>query len=176
GVADCPCLHAAPVALELRDDLHRTHLRRSGNRSRRKACAQQLEMSDVVAQLPVDLRNEMRDVRIRLDVEEPLDAYRSRNADARKVVTSEIDEHDVLGAILLRREQAFGISRPAFGRARDRIQTRVSSFCLDERFGRRTDQSELAELEKKEVRGRIDAAKRAVELRCGGRRSTLGAL
>ena len=105
-VADRARVDAAPVALELRDDLHRAHLRRARDGAGREAGAQELERRDAVAQLADDLRDEVRDVRVALRLHEALDAHGARHADAREVVAAEVDEHHVLGAVLLRRRGA----------------------------------------------------------------------
>ena len=73
-------------------------------------------------------------MRIALDLEEALDLDGSGNADAREVVPPEIDEHHVLGAILLRSEQPFGVAVSAFGRPRDRVDRRTPSLALHERL------------------------------------------
>ena len=52
----------------------------------------------------------------------------------------------------------------------------VAVLALDERLGRGADQGELAELEQEEVRRRVDAAQRAVELERGRGGRPLGAL
>ena len=59
-------------------------------------------------------------MRVALGLEEADDANRSGRADAREVVAPEVDEHDVLGLVLLGREQPLGVARsglvvPAIG-------------------------------------------------------------
>src|SRR6185312_10110958 len=90
---------------------------------------------------------------------------------------AEIDEHDVLGAVLLRSEQALRVALPAERRPRDRVDARASALGPDECLGRGADQREVvAELQEEEIRRRVNTAKRAVELdRAGGGRP-LGAL
>ena len=78
-----------------------------------------------VAQLAGHLGDEVRDVREALRLEEALDLDRSRHADAREVVAAEVDEHHVLGAVLLGGEQALGVALAALGRAGDRVQARA---------------------------------------------------
>ena len=100
-VADATAVRPAPVLLELGDDLHRPHLRRPGDGPGGEARAQQVERAHVCLQLADDLRDEMRDVREALRLEEPLDLHRPGLADAGEVVAAEVDEHHVLRAILL---------------------------------------------------------------------------
>ena len=66
-----------------------------------------------------------------LRLEEALDLHRSGLADAREVVAAEVDEHHVLGAVLLGREQPLDVARrrgaivPAIGFT---LARRPSSF------------------------------------------------
>src|SRR5262245_27371224 len=100
AVADRARIDATPVSLELADDLHRTHRRRSRDRARGEARPQELEWRHAVAQLAGDLGDEMRDVRVALGLHEPVDVHRAGHADAGEVVAAEVDEHRVLGAVL----------------------------------------------------------------------------
>ncbi len=112
----------------------------------------------------------MHDVREALRLEEPLDLHRPGDTDAREVVAAEVDEHDVLGAVLLGGEQPLGVALSGLGRAGDRIQGGARALALDERLRRRADQGQPVELEQEEIRRRVDGAQRAVE-RDRGRRS-----
>ena len=118
----------------------------------------------------------MRHVRVPLRLHELLDADRAGNADAREVVAAEVDEHHVLGAVLLRREQRLGVALARRDRAGDRVERGARAFALDHRLRRAADEREPVELQQEEIRRRVDAAERAVELerRRGGR--PLGAL
>ena len=166
----------ATVALELRDDLHRPHLRCAGHGPGGEARAQQVERRDAVAHDAAHLRHEMRDVREALRLHEAHHLHGSRLADAREVVPAEVDEHHVLGAVLLRVEQALGVAFARLGRARDRVERRDVTFPLDERLRRRADQRDAVELQKEEVRRRVDATQRAVERERRHLCSALGAL
>ena len=106
-----------------------------------------------------------------LRLEQALDLNRSGNTHAREVVAPEVDEHHVLGAVLLRGEQALGVTLPRMRRSRDRVQARAPALGLDERFRRGADECEPVELEQEEVWRRVDAPKGAVDLerRCGRR-------
>ena len=84
-------------------------------------------------------------------------------ADAREVVAAEVDEHHVLGAVLLGGEQPLGVALARLRRAGDRVQRGARALALDERLGRGADEREAVELEQEEVRRRVDAAQRAVE-------------
>ena len=170
AVADGARIDPAPVPLELRDDLHRAHLRRARDGAGREARAQQLERRHSVAQLADDLRDEVRHVRVALGLHEALDAHRARHADAREVVAPEVDEHRVLGAVLLRREQRRRVALAGRDRAGDRVELGAAAGALDDRLRRAADQREVPQLQKEEVRRRVDAAQRAVELDAPTRR------
>ena len=118
----------------------------------------------------------MRDVREALRLEEALDLDGSGHADAREVVPPEVDEHHVLGPVLLRGEQALGVTVAGSGRAGDRVQARLPVGSLDERLRRGADEREVVQLEQEQVRRRIDPPQRPVQLERGGRRRPLGAL
>ena len=172
-VADRARVDAAPVLLELRDDLHRAHLRRARDGAGREGRAQQLERRDPVAQLPDDLRDEMRHVRVALGLHEALDPHRPRHADAGEVVAPEVDEHRVLGAVLLRREQGRRVAFAGRDRPGDRVQLGAAAGALDDRLRRAAHERDVAELQEEEVRRRVDAPQRPVELD-GRRRGRAG--
>ena len=175
-VADRPAVRPAPVALELGDDLHRPDLRRAGDGPGREAGPQQLEGAHALAELADHLGDEVGHVREALRLHEALDMDASCLAHAREVVSAEIDQHHVLGAVLLRLEQALGVARPGRGRAGDRVEARPPSLDLDEGLRRGADQGDLAELEEERVRRGVDAAKRAVEVERARRGRSLGPL
>ena len=170
-VADGAGVRAAAIALELGHDLHRTDFRGAGDRPGREAGAEEVEGRDAFLQLAGHLGDEVRHVREALGLEEARDLDARRLADAREVVAAEVDEHHVLGAVLLGGEQPLGVPLAGVRRAGDRVQARAAVLALDERLRRRADQRQAAELEQEEVGGGIDPAQRPVELeRRGGRR------
>ena len=97
-------------------------------------------------------------------------------ADAREVVAPEVDEHHVLGAVLLRREQPLDVALRRLGRARDRAEARAAVLARDEALGRRADERDPVEVEEEEVRRGVDAAQRAVDVERRGGGRPLGAL
>ena len=137
-VADRARVRAAAVALELGDDLHRAHLRRAGDRAGGEARAEHVERRHAVAQLADDLGDEVRDVREALDLQRARHVHRARPADAREVVAAEVDEHHVLGPVLLRREQALGVALarrlvvPAIGHTLARPPSQATSRSGEE--------------------------------------------
>ena len=111
-----------------------------------------------------------------LGLEEAGDADAAGPAGAREIVAAEVDEHHVLGPVLLGVEQPLGVALTRLGRAGDRVQARAAVLALDERLRRGADQREPVELEQEEVRRRVDAPQRPVELQRRGRGLALGAL
>ena len=97
-------------------------------------------------------------------------------AHAGEVVAPEVDEHDVLGAVLLGREQPLDVVRPPADRAGDRVDARAAAVELDERLRRRSHERDVAEVEEEVVRGRVDPPQRPVDGDRTGRRRPLGAL
>jgi hypothetical protein len=175
-IADGTGVRPAPVALELGDDLHRSHLRGARDGAGRKARTQEAVRADPLLELAGDLRDEVGHVGEPLRLEEALDPHRSGPADAGEVVAAEVDEHDVLGAVLLRGEQTLGVTLAGAGRARDRIEAGPAVLALDERLRRRADEREAVELEQEEVRRGVHAPQRAVERERVDRRLAPGPL
>ena len=103
-------------------------------------------------------------MRVALGLHEALDPHRAGHADAREVVAAEVDQHRVLGAVLLRREQRRGISFPRRDRARDRVELGAAARAFDHGLGRAAHERDLPELQQKEIRRRVDAPQRPVEL------------
>ncbi len=175
-VADRARVGTATVALELGDDLHRANLRRARDGAGRKASAEDVERRDPVPQLAPHLRDEMCDVREALGLEEALDPDAAGAADAGEVVAAEVDEHHVLGAILLGRKEPLGVTLARVGRSGDRVQAGATLLALDERLRGGADQREPVELEQEEIGRGVDAPQCSVELERRGPRRSLRAL
>ena len=113
----------------------------------------------------------------RSGLEEALDLHRARHADAREVVAAEVDEHHVLGAVLLGREQPLGVAFAA-GAVEPAIGLRLAraALGLHERLRRRADERDPVELEQEEIRRRIDPAQRPIDGERLDARCALGAL
>src|SRR5919202_159236 len=95
---------------------------------------------------------------------------------ARTFGAPEVDEHDVLGPVLLRAEEPLRVPGAGARRSGDRVHARAPAFELDEGLGRGADERELLELQEEEVRRGVDAAERAVEVERRGGRAPLGPL
>ena len=113
---------------------------------------------------------------------EPVDAHELAHADgpgarhAADVIAREVDEHDVLGALLVGcaelglHRDILGLVAPARPRAGDRIHHDTPVLDAHERLGRRADERGPRDVDQEHVRGRVHVAERAVErqrLGCG---------
>ena len=111
----------------------------------------------------------MHDVRVRLDRHEAVDVDRAVLADAAEVVAAEVDEHDVLGALLLVGEQLLGDPlvvlerRAARARAGDRPRRDVAAGDGQHRLGRGAGDLEVEEVQEVHVRARVDDPQPAVD-------------
>ena len=109
--------------------------------------------------------------RVRLDGAERRHAHGARQADAREVVAREVDDHDVLGAVLgVRREvgrerrveQRVVVARP---RALDRPRLAAAVGAdAQERLGRRAHELPAAGVEVEVVRHRRGLAQPRVQI------------
>ena len=97
------------------------------------------------ASAAVDGRHEVHHVRVALERHVLRHADRSVLADAPEIVPAEIDQHHVLGALLLVALQLLGqpevllVVRPARARAGDRVRLDAASFDAHEHLRRRSD-------------------------------------
>ena len=111
----------------------------------------------------------MDHVRVGLDAHEGLDLDRAVLAHAPEVVAAEVDEHHVLGALLLVGQQLGGdpLVLLGVGAARagagDRAGGDVAAGDGDQRLGRGADDLEVLEVEEVHVRRRVDRAQAAVD-------------
>ena len=127
-------------------------------------------------ELADDLGDEVRHVRETLHLHGPRDAHGARRAHAREVVAAEIDEHHVLGAVLLGREQSLDVALGRLGRAGDGAEARVAVLARDEPLGRGADERDPVELEQEQIGRRVHAPQRAVDVERRGRGRPLRAL
>jgi len=112
--------------------------------------------------------DQVHDVRITLDGHELGDLDRAERRDAPDVVPSEVNEHDVLGALLGVGQQrlgdrlVLGLGDTSRTRPRERAHVDAAVLQAHQHLGRRTDHRRLAEPEKEEVGRRVDGPQRAV--------------
>ena len=112
----------------------------------------------------------MHDVGVVLDLHELVDGDRARRRDATDVVAAQVDQHDVLGALLLVGEQV-GAQAAVLGsrgaaRTRAGERTREHAVALDahERLGARAHERHVARADVEHVRRRVHRAQHAVEV------------
>ena len=120
----------------------------------------------------------MDHVRVGLDGHERLDLDGAVLAHAAEVVAAEVDEHHVLGALLLVGQQLGGDRacprrrrRRAGGCRRSGASRRARPETVTQRLGRGADDLEVLEVEEVHVRRRVDGAQPAVDRERLDRRS-----
>src|SRR5688572_19401320 len=106
-MADRAAENPAWVGLELRDDFGCGDLRRTGNRATGKERSEDLNEVNAFSQPGPDRRRHLQYRRPALDVEEPLDDDAPRFGNATEIVPQQIDDHHVLGTLLVGRGQRF---------------------------------------------------------------------
>ena len=128
-------------------------------------------------------RDDVHHVRVALDVHEPLDPDRARRAHAGEIVAGKVDQHHVLGPLLVGRHQLglhgviLGSVAAAGPGAGDRPQL-AFPVCPQPHvgLGRGADQLEGAEVQQEHVRRRIHRPQRPVERKGGCLGGTVHAL
>src|SRR6516165_9994635 len=151
------------------DDLHRAHFRSAGDGPGRETGRQRFKRPAILAQSSLDIRHDVHDLAVALNEElvGHFDgAYLGNPAD---VVAAEIEQHEVLGALLGIGEE-FGFKRQIFARrsaawprAGDRANSDDPAGGLDHDFRAGSRYGKVAEIKKIKIRRRINAAQCAVE-------------
>jgi hypothetical protein len=100
-IADGAGVDAAPGGLERRNDLHRPDLRRARDRARRETCRQRVEAVAVRGQPAFDDRHQVHDVRVAFQRHVLRHPHSAELGHAPDVVAAQVDQHHVLGALLL---------------------------------------------------------------------------
>src|SRR5215216_3428108 len=100
-VADAAGIGAAAVALQVVDDLHGPDLGGPRHRAGREARRQHVEGGHAAGQLTDHVRDQVHDVGVALDPHELVDPDGAGPADPAEVVAGQVDQHDVLGPLLL---------------------------------------------------------------------------
>src|SRR5579875_1071288 len=100
-IADDARIDPAPLRLELCQKLHRPDLGRARHRAPGKAALKDIEAALALSQRPRDLGSQVHNVRVSGDSGDLSDRDRPRPADAAEIVAPEVDQHPVLGQLLL---------------------------------------------------------------------------
>jgi hypothetical protein len=106
--AEGPGVRAAPDGLELLEDLHRPDLGCAGDRAARERCGEEVERVALLGEDAGDRRHEVLDGHGPLEPAQAGDAHGARPADAPEIVAQDVDDHDVLRAVLGALEQLAG--------------------------------------------------------------------
>src|SRR5918997_1429574 len=168
-VAGSTRVGAAARGLELVYDLHRPDLGRPRDGPGRKRRRQGVERREVLPQIPLHGRDDVHDVGVALDLHEALEFHGPDLAHPPEVVAAEVNEHDVLGPLLLVGEQLFGEPRVLLWRpapragARDRAGHHPSALDAHERLGRGPDERQVPDLQVRHVRRGVYGPQAPVE-------------
>src|SRR5262249_5405689 len=91
------------------NNLHRPDFGCAGDSSRRKGRANCVKHAATAAQTPLYVGYNMHDMAVALDLHELCYPDRAEFRHSANIITGEIDEHDVLGALFRIRQQFSGI-------------------------------------------------------------------
>ena len=147
-VADRAAVQPPALALGSGDELHRAHLRGPGQRAGREDGAQRVERVELRPQPALDVRHEVEDVAVALHLHVLADRDRPGAGDPAQVVATEVDEHDVLGALLrialelLGQEGVLAGVHAAGTGAGDRVGRELVALDLEQELRRRADDLE----------------------------------
>ena len=168
---DGSAVGAAPLRLERGDGLHGAHLGGAAQRARREHRADRVEGVAIGPQAALHLRDDVHDVRVALDAVERGHVHAAGLGHPAHVVAGEVDEHGVLRQLLLVGEQVRLQRRvldrvgragpgPGDGPRRDHAVAHTH-----EQLGRRAEHRATGpEVDGEQVRRRVDAPQRAVDL------------
>mmetsp|Transcript_21136 Transcript_21136/g.68381 ORF Transcript_21136/g.68381 Transcript_21136/m.68381 type:complete len:375 (+) Transcript_21136:286-1410(+) len=180
--ADAAAEGPAPVRFQIVDDLHRAHLGRAAHRPRGQRRAERIPHIEAGFERARDGGGDVHNVRVSFHLHELLHFDRAALGDGADVVAAEVDEHDVLGALLLVREKlhldALVLFRagPARARAGERAVRHLPLLDPAQNLGRGCHEHAPTRLQIEHVRARIDHAESAVNLERIRESSTLEAM
>src|SRR5207248_7729376 len=109
-IADRPRVATATCFFQFADNLHRPNFRRAGDSPSRKGRFNHIEGAAAVAQPASDIRDNMHDVAVTLDIHHLSYAHRAEIGDAANIVARKIDKHDVLSPLFWIGEEFGGIA------------------------------------------------------------------
>ena len=105
-IADTAGIERALVLFQFVDDLHGAHFRRAGHRAGRKSGGERVERVAILAQFALDIGDDVHDLAVALDEELVGDFDGADFGDAADVVAAEVEQHQMLGALLRDRRGA----------------------------------------------------------------------
>ena len=131
--------------------------------------AQRVECVELGLEPPLDVRHEMEDVAVALDLHVLADGHGPRPRDPPEVVAAEVDEHHVLGTLLgvalelLGEQGVLAIVRAARTGPGDGVGGELVALDLEEQLRRCADDLEAGGPDEEQVRARVDPPQGAVE-------------
>ena len=134
-----------------------------------KPADQRVERVAVRAELALDVGDDVHDVAVALDDQLLGDPHRADLGDAADVVAAEVEQHQVLGALLgigqqlVRQRLVLGRRRAAPAGAGERADGDRAVAQPHQDLRARADQREVAEVEEEQERRGVEPAQRAVE-------------
>ena len=169
-IAHGAAVQAAPLLLRLGDELHRPDLGRAREGPGREDAAESVEGVAAGLEPSLHVAHEMEDVAVLLDLHVLGHGHGSGPGHAAEVVAAQVHEHHVLGPLLgvvaelvgeLVVLERSGAARP---RAGDRVSGHAVALDADEQLGARAHDGELGHADEEQVRARVDAAERAIDV------------
>ncbi len=181
-IADAAAVQTAPGRLQFVDDLHRAGLGGTGEGAGREARGEHVEGGAAGGHLAGDGGDDVHHVRVALDGHEVDHLDRAGLADPAEVVAAEVDQHQVLGALLGVGEEFLGErlvllrGGPAVPGAGDGVDHRAPVLDLDQRLRGGADDVEAVEAEEVHVRRGVGGPQHPVDVQGTGRAGGLEAL
>src|SRR5680860_1817153 len=181
-VPDAAGIDAARLFLKLVDDLHGAHLRGARNSARRKARHQRIDRVEFRIEFPFDIGNDVHHLTVIFQEEAVGDAHAADLRHAPDIVAAEIEQHQMLGALLGVGEQLLGerfvfvrrgTARP---RAGDGPDGDLALAYAHQNLGARTHHGEVTEVQEIQKRRGVHPPQRAVERERGELERRLEAL
>ncbi|TLD05191.1 uncharacterized protein PgNI_09741 [Pyricularia grisea] len=169
-VTDGAGVDAPLLPLELGDELHGADLGGARDGAGGEDGAEGVEAGLAGPQDARDLGDEVLDVAEALDHHEAVDAGLERVAHARDVVAGQVDQHDVLGAVLEARRQLVGQPLVLLGRgapldcAGDGVRDDAAALALDQQLRAGADDLEVGAVDVEQVRRRVDGPQVPVDV------------
>src|SRR5207249_5828359 len=113
--------------------------------------------------------DQMEDMAVALDLHVLADGHRPGSGDAAQVVAAEVDEHDVLGALLriglelLGQERVLASVRATRAGSGDRVRGEPVALHLEEQLRRGTNNLEARRPDEEEIWARVHPAERSIQ-------------
>ena len=158
------------MGLLVRDDLHGPDFGRTRQRPGGEAGAERVVSTEIAPELAHHVRDDVHDVGVALYLHELRNLDGAGLADTTDVVTPKVDQHDVLGPLLLIAQQflrqgvvlLLGLATRT--RARDGMRRRCAVLYAHQQLRRRTDDMEVVDVEEVHVGRWIEGPQGTVDV------------